>query len=56
MATVFQAEIHAIRRAIPFIKEVITPGEAIRIMCDSQAAIKALETTDTTSGILPLHG
>ena len=52
MATVFQAEIHAIRRAIPFIKEAITPGEAIRIMCDSQAAIKALESIDTTSGMV----
>ena len=48
-ATVFQAEIHAIRRAIPFIREEIKPGETIQIMCDSQAAIKALDSTDTTS-------
>ena len=48
-ATVFQAEIYAIRMAIPFIKETAKQGQKINIMCDSQVAIMALENTETRS-------
>ena len=48
-ATVFQAEINAIRKTIPFVKDTIQPGEIIHFMCDSQAAIHTLESIDTRS-------
>ena len=48
-ATVFQAEVHAIRMAIAFLREMVEPGTTIHIMSDSQAAIKALENIDTKS-------
>lgn len=47
--TVFQAELHAIRMAATVIPQKIGIGTNIHIMCDSQAAIKALEEVDTSS-------
>ena len=46
---VFQAELHAIRMAVPYIKETGPYGSSANIMCDSQAAIKALQEIDTSS-------
>ena len=48
-ATVFQAEIYAIRMAVPFIRHIFPEGSDINIICDSQAAIQALEEVDTKS-------
>ena len=50
--TVFQGELHAIKMAANTIKEVTKPGEKVEIMCDSQAAIKALENYETTSALV----
>ena len=48
-ATVFKAEIYAIRMTIPFLRETVEVGTTINIMSDSQAAIKALANIDTGS-------
>ena len=48
-ATVFQAEIQAIRLAYPLINERIPVNSPVTIMVDSQAFIKALENTNTKS-------
>ena len=53
-ATVFQAELHAIRMAVPFIESTFETGSEIAIMCDSQAAIKAIQEIDTTSMMVKL--
>ena len=52
--TVFQAEIQAIRMAAPLIKEMVEHGAKVNIMCDSQAAIKALDETTTKSKLVLL--
>ena len=51
-ATVFQAELHAIRMATSLIKENIPEKSKVVIMCDSQAAILALENIDTRSKLV----
>ena len=51
-SSVFQAELQAIRMACPLIKENVKQGSHITIMSDSQAAIKALQNVDTTSGLV----
>ena len=50
--TVFQSEIHAIRMAVPFIKQIVPKGETIKILCDSQAVIQALANIDTKSAMV----
>ena len=49
--TVFQSELHAIKMATSIIRDCIAPGELINIMCDSQAALRALENVDIKSKV-----
>ena len=51
-ATVFQAEMQAIRLGCSQIKDAVPKGESITILSDSQAAIKALQNIDTTSNLV----
>ena len=50
--TVFQAEMHAIKMATSLIKSTFEHGSTVLIMCDSQAAILALENIDTKSQLV----
>ena len=45
-STVFQAELHAIKMSTVIIKETVAHGKCVNIMCDSQAALKALENVN----------
>ena len=53
-ATVFQAELQAIRLSCALIRGCIATGEHVTIMSDSQAAIKALENPDTSSKLVEI--
>lgn len=51
-ATLLQAEICAILLCVREIHMDITPGKYISICSDNQAALKALEATNTTSPLV----
>lgn len=51
-ATVFQTEIFAISACADLINETETPGTIISICSDSQAALKALRSTSTSSKLV----
>ena len=53
-ATVFQAELQAIRLGCSIIKECNTLDKTITFMVDSKAALMALENVDTTSDLVRL--
>ena len=53
-ATVFQAELQAIRLACSLIPDCVPKGENIRFMVDSKAAIMALENPETKSKLVQL--